>query len=440
MNLLRKLYKKKKNMRTVVIGLDGVPYTMLKDMADRQIIPKMKSLFDNGYIGPLEVTIPEISSVSWSSFMTGEQAGKHGIFGFIDIAPESFNLYFPNFSNLKCIPFWNAPDLVQKKAVVINMPATYPAQEINGALISGFVAIDLASAVYPKSLLPKLHEIGYRIDLDLNKCRHDHDYLFEDLKLTLKKRELAIDYLWKEIDWNLFMVVITGTDRLMHFLWDAYGNESHIYHQDFIDYFKEIDALVGRIYDRFSNLSGDGAPNRFYMLSDHGFTKIEYEVYLNQFLKNCGYLTFKQQRPDTIMEIGEGAKAFALDPSRVYINLKGKYPAGTVDQADLFTVREEIKSALEGLVSPSGDPIIKRIYRKEELYHGQCLNQAPDLVILSKHGYDLKGKVNGTEVFGHSGLQGMHTQNDAFFFSETGVACQKIFNVKNAIIESFQGN
>jgi predicted AlkP superfamily phosphohydrolase/phosphomutase len=422
--------------RTIVLGLDGVPYTLLKNLQNRGRIPNMASIFESGYFGQMSVCIPEISSVSWSSFMTGAQSGAHGIYGFIDLEPGTYNLCFPNFTHLRVPALWDELALQGKKAVVINMPSTYPAPKMNGALISGFVAIDIHKAVYPSSITPSLKEMGYRIDLDTARARQDYDFLFRDLDSTLAGREMAIDFLWEEIDWDLFIVVVTGTDRLMHFLWEAYESETHPYHRDFLDYFDKVDALVGRMFDRFSGLNGSKEGlNKFYMISDHGFTKIKTEVYLNRWLQENGYLNFHKDQPGTIMDIGSGAKAFVLDPSRIYVNLKGKYPLGAIDHTSYDTVRKEIKQGLENLTFENGDKVIKKVYNKEELYFGSYIDRAPDLVALSNPGYDLKGKVNSDAVFDRTRLTGMHSQDDAFFFSTNGSPCQSIFDVKEIVLK-----
>ena len=320
------------------------------------------------------------------------------------------------------------------------MPATYPARKINGALISGFVAIDINKAVYPPSFIPHLNKIGYRIDVDTAKAGHDHDFLFRDLNLTLDSRELSVDFLWKEIDWDLFIVVITGSDRLMHFLWDAFENESHPYHQDFLDYFDKVDSFVGRIFERFLELNGSKyGKNQFHMLSDHGFTKIKTEVYLNRWLQENGYLKFQNNQPETIMDIGTGSTAFALDPSRIHINLKWKYPLGTIDSTDYNRVCKELKQGLEALTFEDSKKIVKKVYKKEELYHGPHADPAPDLVVLSNHGYDLKGRVNSGAVFGRTNLSGMHSQDDAFFFGTNGVPCKSIFDAKDILYKNFSG-
>ena len=117
-------------------------------------------------------------------------------------------------------------------------------------------------------------------------------------------------------------------------------------------------------------------------------------------------------------------------------NLKGKYPLGKVDKSDYDRVRKEVKEGLEGLTFEDGNKIAKKIYFKEELYKGPHINQAPDLVMLSNHGFDLKGRVNSDLVFARTNLMGMHTQDDAFFFSSSGVQCRTIFDAKKIILKS----
>ncbi len=436
MGLFDKL-RKKARPRAVVVGLDGMPYTLLEDLAKAGRIPNMASMFGSGYFGQMNVCIPEISSVSWSSFMTGSQPGEHGIFGFMDLEPGTYKMYFPNFSHLRAPTFWD--DLAQrdKKTVVINMPATYPARKINGALVSGFVAIDINKAVYPHALIPRLNEMGYRIDVDTMKGREDHDFLIQDLHATLEGRKRAVDLLWNEIDWDVFVLVVTGTDRLMHFLWHALEQPGHPYHSACLDYFAKVDEFVGRLYDRFLSLEGsEDGKTQFHMLSDHGFTGIKTEVYLNRWLQENGYLKYQKDKPETIMDIGGGSTAFTMDPSRIHVNLKGKYPLGTINASDYERVRQELKQGLEELTFEGNDKIAKRIYFKEELYHGPCADQAPDLIVLSHHGYDLKAKVKGDNVFGRTNLAGMHSQDDAFFFSSSGTQCTSIFDARNIILQS----
>jgi len=152
MPLLRKLFPKRKK-RAVLIGLDGVPYTLLATLIDRGLTPNLARLASGGaeYFKQMDASLPEISSVSWSSFMTGLNPGRHGIYGFMDLKPASYQLYFPSYPHLKVPALWDTLGKKGRRSVVVNLPGTYPARPHEGVLISGFVAIDLKKAVHPAS-------------------------------------------------------------------------------------------------------------------------------------------------------------------------------------------------------------------------------------------------------------------------------------------------
>jgi predicted AlkP superfamily phosphohydrolase/phosphomutase len=298
-------------------------------------------------------------------------------------------------------------------------------------LISGFVAIELEKAVYPSSLLPKLNEFGYRIDIDTSRARDDHEFLIQELNETLRTRKKTVDYLWDKEDWDLFIVVITGTDRLHHFLFDAYRDENHPYHQAFINYYQEIDKFIGDIYEKYTQLKAEKV---LFMLSDHGFTQLKTEVYINRWLYENRYLKFNSNPPKIISDLGAGTVAFALDPSRIYINLKNKYPLGTVDKKDYEHLCEELKQVLLE-IKYDGMPVLRNVFHKEEIYRGPYIEQAPDLVLLSNPGFDLKASVQQNTLFGRRAFQGMHTYDDAFYFCDRKIECETIFELKAKIIQ-----
>jgi predicted AlkP superfamily phosphohydrolase/phosphomutase len=370
--------------------------------------------------------------------MTGAQAGEHGIFGFTDLLPNTYQLTFPNFTDLKIKTLFDELGEKGNRSVVINVPATYPARQIPGVLISGFVAVDIKKAVYPSTLAPKLLDMGYSIDIDVKKAREDHEFLIADLQRTLRSRERVADYLWEREDWDLFMVVITGTDRLHHLLWEAYVHPDHGHHRDFIEYYQEVDQFVGRLYGKYMDLPGSReGTNHFLMLSDHGFTSIRSEVYLNRLLWENGFLSFASDQPTVIKDISPDSRAFAMDPSRIYINMKGRYPQGSVEPKEVQEVKNEIRNLLLELRYEDGSEVIKRVYDRDELYHGPQTHRGPDLVVLSHNGFDLKGKVNSSSVYGRSALQGMHTHDDAFVFSNRTNGVKTIFELKNVILNNY---
>jgi predicted AlkP superfamily phosphohydrolase/phosphomutase len=428
------LFKRKKKPRVCVIGLDGVPYSMIRDLAQKGIMPSTGKLIQSGHLHKMKASLPEISSVSWTNFMTGTNPGTHGIFGFTDLKANTYDLRFPNFLDVKAKTFWDKLGEMKKMSVIINQPSTYPARKINGILIAGFVAIEMAKAVSPVALKDPLEKLGYQIDIDTYKAREDHEFLWQDLARTLEGRIKAFDSLW-ETDWDFFEVVITGTDRLQHFLWSAYEDENHEYHAKFLEYYAQLDKFIEKVVDRFTTLTegNDG----LYLLSDHGFANIEQEVYLNVWLEQEGYLSFETSSPKDLSEISTNAKAFTMDPNRIYLNLKEKFPAGTVDVSEKQDLKIEIAEKLKQLEF-RGQNVVREVFDTDEIYTGPYVASGPDLIVLSEYGFDMKGSVKKKEIFGRSNLQGMHTWDDAFFWAnrEKGEDIA-ISDLSRTIMESF---
>ncbi len=409
------LFKKRKKTRVCVIGLDGVPYSLLLELAQKGVMPALARLIERGHLHKLKASLPEISAVSWTDFMTGANSGSHGIFGFTDLKPGSYDIRFPNFLDVKKETFWDDLGKQDKKCIIINQPSTYPARKINGTLISGFVAIELSKAVYPLSHKAALEQMGYQIDIDTLKSREDPSFLWQELNKTLAGRERALDYFWNK-DWDYFEFVFTGTDRLHHFLWNAYEDTTDLYHQSFLDYYARIDKVIDKLVRSFFREMGGGEEGLF-VLSDHGFCKIEQEVYLNAWLEQQGYLKFAAPAPKALDEISPGSLAFALDPDRIYLNLKDRFPRGTVEASEKNAFRREISQKLENLEF-EGKKVIRKVFEAEDVYSGPLVSEGPDLVVLSEPGFDLKGSVKKKEVFGRTSLQGMHTRDDAFFLAD----------------------
>jgi len=377
---------------------------MLKDFAEAGVMANTAELISRGIFKKMFSSIPEISSVAWSSMITGQNPGQHSIFGFTDLHPDSYKMRFPNFNDLKSPPFWS---LAKDKSVIINVPSTYPVKDMNGVHISGFVSIDFEKSVHPKSLIPKLNDLDYRLDVDSQKAHTDLDLFLKDLDETLTARIKAAEYLWDYTDWQTFMLTFTGTDRLMHFLWDAYEDKDHKYHDAFLEHFRRIDQAIGKIYSKVTE------NDVFIMLSDHGFGKLEKDIYVNYLLASEGFLTFRPNTEPKLVNIGSATKAFALDPARIYINQESKYPAGGIGPSDKNTCLKNLEKLFSSL-QINGKKVIKHIFRKQDIYAGPYVDDAPDLVLIAEEGFNLKGAMTAQELAGKGPFTGKHTYHDAF--------------------------
>lgn len=382
-----------------------MPYGLMDEFAHDGTMPNFGTLVDEGIFRQMTSSIPEVSSVAWSSIITGANPGEHGVFGFTDVAPGTYRTTFPNYSNLKVKPFWEREG--SGRSVIINVPTTFPAREMNGVHIAGFVALDLERATSPPSLVPTLEEMDYRVDVDSQKAHETLGFFLRDLDKTFRGRVAAYRHLWREEDWETFVLVFTGTDRLAHFLWDAYEDETHEYHESFVDHFRQIDAVIGEIAE---DLGGDDV---LIVVSDHGFERLDKDIYVNYLLQEEGFLTFQEGAKPGLKNIAKDAKAFALDPGRIYIHAEGRYPTGGVGLDEREVVVEDLIDLFESL-ELDDQRVVKRAYRGEELYTGPQLHRAPDVVLLGESGCNLRGNWKAKQPFGIDIFTGKHSQDDAF--------------------------
>jgi len=370
--------------------------------------------------------------------MTGSNPGTHGIFGFTDLKPNSYSLRFPNFRDVKNMTIWDRLENRRKRSVILNQPGTYPARETKGVLVSGFVAIDMRKAIYPLKYRSDLEKMGYMIDVDTVACREDHDLCIQQLNKTLEGRRKAVELFWESENWDYFQVVITGTDRLHHYLWDALDDPNHRYHRDFLEYYSKVDEFVGWLFGKYEKACGRDDPlEGFFMLSDHGFTGIKQEVYLSRWLQDEGYLLFESSDAESLEDITEDSRVFALDPGRLYINRKGRLPKGSVSEEEIEPLLNELTERLLALEF-SGEKVIESVNQGRQIYSGSYVEDAPDLVLVPNYGYDLKAGIKADAVFSRSSLVGMHTWNDAFLLSKSPASEDvRINDVAGLILDTF---
>jgi len=160
--------KRQKAKRVVIVGMDGMdPELTARWMAEGKL-PNLKKLADEGIFLPLSTATPSMSPVAWSSFMTGVDPGKHGIFDFITRDPCN---YMPILSSAKIgesessfgfgkfkltfhksfyrmlrrsQPFWKILGENWVASAIQRVPITFPPEKFkNGVLLSGMCVPDL---------------------------------------------------------------------------------------------------------------------------------------------------------------------------------------------------------------------------------------------------------------------------------------------------------
>jgi predicted AlkP superfamily phosphohydrolase/phosphomutase len=389
--------------RVCVIGLDGTPASYLRRRIAEGALPHLGELSRQGTLMSARAPLPPISSVSWASASTGVNPGRHGVFGFVERKTGTWEMTFTNVHTITEPQVWVRAAQAGLRSVVVNIPGTYPAQPNDGGiLISGFVSPTLERSVQPPSLLPFLEERGYMIDVDLGLGHTDLDAFCEQLFAHHAARTRVLVDLLEREQCDLFYVAFTGTDRLHHFLWEQMERGEEPWAARFHDYYAAVDASVGEIVSRLPD------DCLLVLLSDHGFCRLDQEVFVNRWLERDGWVALEQPAKSIASIVPERTRAYCMDPGRLYLNLAGREPRGIVRPSEYQSVRAELRAWAEAL------PFVQRVATREEAFSGPHTERAPDLVLVSKNGWDLKGAVRTTELQGKGRLTGMHTQDDAF--------------------------
>lgn len=351
--------------KVLILGLDGVPYTLLTSWIQAGALPNLARLVEAGSIVPMSSVLPPISSVAWASFATGRDPGGHGIFGFVDRRPNPFELYLPTSADLQGDTLWEVFGRHGRRSLVMNLPSTYPPKPMQGMLVSGFESPSLEKATYPPELGSQLKSAGYIVDVEPWRPGEPRERLLADLEKALDTRvRCFLDLLGREA-WDLAIVQIMETDRLHHFLWNLWEDEDETYAPRFAAFYRLVDEAVGQIVAR-----SDGY--ELVMLSDHGFCRVDREVSLNRWLRREGWLSLPPGDPPELARMLPESRAYSLIPGRIYVNLRGREARGSVEPGREYEeVCFRLARALLSLEDEDGTRPIARVFRREEVYRGE---------------------------------------------------------------------
>ncbi|KAB1441166.1 alkaline phosphatase family protein [Pseudodesulfovibrio senegalensis] len=417
--------------RCVVIGLDGLPLELAKSWGDS--LPSIARIARQA--ATIRAELPELSPVNWTSLFTAAGPEEHGVFGFARFDPNTYQSGIANFSQVAVPTIFDQLGERGLVSRVINLPNTYPARPIRGMLVSGFVAESLDQAVYPPFLAQELADKGYRLEADTTRGISDPEHLLNELEATLQSRLDAVEMMWPDLAWDLFVLVFTETDRLFHFLMHAVRDHDHPLHDRCMRFLRLWDKAVGLVLDRYDALPD---PKRLIVLADHGFTELKTEVDINALLRQHGWL-HQTRIPDNEWDsscIAGESRAFALDPGRIYLHTRDRFSRSALSREQTVSLVPQICNALENLTY-NGEKVIERVFGAAELYPGPFLDRAPDLLCLARPGFDLKAKFNRDEVFGTYGRSGTHTAYGAIFYDSQGHTPKRMRDAGKLILDHF---
>jgi len=423
-------------VRAFILGLDGATFDVFEEWVDAGKLPNFRKLFEESTRGHLITTIPPLTPSAWSSFMTGKNPGKHGVLDFYEL-DEEMNVKVSYRKARKATTIWKYFSMKGYRVISIHVPFTYPPEPVNGIMISGFLTPSLNSSfIYPPEMrdefIKNFPDYRFAENTRFSERREDQEAFREEIFENMKLRMKVADYMMEKYPWDLFMVTFMGIDHAQHWYWRFYDKDSPYYDPEGA---KSLGDTIFKAYSLIDDYLGDllarlGEDTYFCIMSDHGFGRFYKQVFVNNWLKERGFIKFKRDVRTLVKrsfyEVGLDTKKISelvfksglgklwakfsseskaslasgfgitfkdVDWRRteaysfgyfgpVFVNLEGRFPFGSVKHEDYEKVREKIIEAMLELEDPErGKKIVNKVWKKEEIYNGPFVDRFPDVVV-----------------------------------------------------------
>lgn len=375
--------------KVMVIGLDCLAPDLVFTKW-RYELPVLSGLMNRGVYGPLESTIPPITCPAWMSMVTSKDPGQLGFYGFRNRKDYSYGgLSIVNSTAVKVPTVWDILGQHGKKVLLLGVPQTYPPKPVNGYMVAGFLTPDLkANFTYPWGFKKEItEEIGKYI-FDVREFRTDKkDRLLEDIYRMTEKRFSLARHMVTTKEWDFFMMVEMGPDRIQHGFWKFFDTNhpkyqpGNPYETAVKEYYVYLDSMVGQL------IEAAGQDVTVMVVSDHGAKGMVGGICINEWLLREGYLVVKRMpdRPTRLEEIEidwskTRAWGYGGYYGRLILNVRGREPEGVIPPDKVEDVRAELKAKLEAMTDEEGRFLGTKVFFPDETYR-EVQNIPPDFII-----------------------------------------------------------
>ncbi len=421
--------EKLREIRALILGIDGASWPLVERWVAEGKLPNIGALLNSGVSGPLTSTTPPYSPPAWSTFMTGCNPGRHGIYDFVAYRGGSYRPSLISGGHRAVPTIWRLLSEAGIRVGVVNVPFTYPPEPVNGFMISGMDAPAFdARSVFPTDLYDDIQGRFPAYDMSPVPRRGDS----YDLTALAGQASTLVDvalHLHARQPVDVLAIVFPGVDHVSHRCWHArrvrWQNE--VVDDVLLWTYQQTDAAIGRLVEAVPEEAVK------IILSDHGFMGIDTVVNLNGALRDAGLLVYRGESRTGGREARSGRRllgrlragakrSLSLDAQRwlmrrfglvrrlnwslrageidwsktrvftagpfgmMRLNLRGREAQGWVDPGDTAKqVLSEAEVALKALRDPaSGKRLVARLAPRDELYRGERAAEGPDAVVVLK--------------------------------------------------------
>jgi predicted AlkP superfamily phosphohydrolase/phosphomutase len=393
----------------MLIGLDcAEPSLVLERWRDE--LPTLSGLMDRGAYGRLTSVIPPITVPAWSCMMSSKTPGDLGVYGFRNRSDHSYDGGFIATSTAIGEPrLWDYVTRAGGSSIVLSVPGCYPPRPLSGVMVGCFLTPSLESKyTYPAALKEEIAEVVGEYLFDTKDFRtDDKEYLLRQVYEMTDRRFALAEHLLETKPWTFFAMVEMGPDRMHHGFWKFMDAEhrkhetGNAYESAILDYHRHLDGLIAKLLEHADD------DTVVFVLSDHGAKRLDGGIRINEWLRREGLLTTLSE-PDGVSSLRDVGVDWSRTTAwgeggyyaRVFLNVAGREPEGTIAPEDYEAVRADLARRIAAIPDDAGNPIPTAVYTPEELY-GEPQGVAPDLIVVFG---DLLWRSVGT-IGGDEGIQ-----------------------------------
>jgi predicted AlkP superfamily phosphohydrolase/phosphomutase len=339
--------------------------------------------------------------------VSGRDAGELGLYGFRNRVVGDTHLRLVDAGDVHVKRIWDWLGEHGYRVAPLFVPLTSPPTPVRGQMVSGFMwPGSHARWCFPRGLEAELVDRFGPYLADVENFRADDlDRIYRDIVMMTEQHVEIAEYVWKEKQPDFMMMVEIGVDRFHHAFWRHIDPE-HPRHEAGNpwghlgrEYYQLLDTHIGRL----RALTDEDTA--VMVVSDHGARAMHGGFCINDWLIREGYLTLREPPPapgplDHARVDWKRTTAWAEGGyyARVFLNVAGREPNGTIAPAAVHTVRGELRGALENASDDEGHRIPTSVRIPQEHYR-QARGFPPDLMVYFD---DLKlraiGSIGGNRI------------------------------------------
>lgn len=340
----------------ILVGIDGASWVAIEDLWSQGRLPHLRALAEQGVRTDLQ-PVADISPVIWTSFVTGVSPERHGITDFLLPTTEGD---LPVSSTMRKVPaIWNMLTKLDRRVAVLSWWVSWPAEKVNGVVVSDRALKLSQDAVYPPELATQLQDI-------IAGTPEPRD---DSLQAEIARQDEVIGTLAQQLirdRFDLMLIYLRSPDVVSHPYWKYFQvPETETVESEKIERYGE---RVPRAYEAVDRIVGElvaAAPSdaNFIIASDHGFMPVEGEQYrmlvdLNRVLEHLGYLVTSEGEIDWQQTRAVTWNSPAGVPDKlVRLGVTDRDPSGPVTPDEVGGVIEELSRDLGKVVHRNGSPL-----------------------------------------------------------------------------------